>query len=127
VLYRPYHLVALEMPIAIAHAVIRHEAWLAPLARPVADVTTVAKRDLKAGEMLDGCGGYTVHGMIDLAEVSLQEGYLPLGLAEDIRATRDLKRGDPLTYDSVELDESSLLVSLRREQDDLMRAGGKMA
>jgi predicted homoserine dehydrogenase-like protein len=117
VLYRPYHLVALEVPISIAHAFIYKESWLSSLPRPVAEVTTVAKRDLKAGEVLDGAGGYTVHGMIDLAEVARRERYLPLGLADGVRVTRDLELGDPLTYDSVDLDESALVVRLKREQD----------
>jgi predicted homoserine dehydrogenase-like protein len=120
VLYRPFHLVAIEVPISIAHAAVHRESWLASLPQPVAEVTTVAKRYIQAGEVLDGAGGYTVHGMIDLAETAVRERYLPLGLAYGVRVTRDIPRGDPITYADVDLDESALVVRLKKEQDALV-------
>jgi len=85
----------------------------------VAEVATVAKRDLKAGETLDGIGGFTVHGMIHRAEVARKENLLPLGLTEGARVKRAIPKGQLIRYDQVELDERSILLQLRRIQDAL--------
>lgn len=118
-LYRPYHLVGIETPISIAKAAIYGEATLAPRGGLVAEVATVAKRDLKAGETLDGIGGFTVHGMIHRAEVARKENLLPLGLTEGARVKRAIPKGQLIRYDQVELDERSILLQLRRIQDAL--------
>lgn len=120
-LYRPYHLVGIETPISIARAAIYGEASLAPSGGLVAEVATVAKKDLKAGEPLDGIGGFTVHGMIYRAEVARQENLLPLGLTYGARLKRAIKKGQPIRYDEVELEERSLLLQLRRIQDALFQ------
>ena len=120
-LYRPYHLVGIETPISIAGAAIYGEASLAPSGGLVAEVATVAKKDLKAGEPLDGIGGFTVHGMIYRAEVARQENLLPLGLTYGARLKRAIKKGQPIRYDEVELEERSLLLQLRRIQDALFQ------
>jgi len=119
-LYRPYHLVGIETPISIARAAIYGEASLAPRWGWVAEVATVAKRDLKAGEELDGIGGFTVHGMIHRAEVARKENLLPLGLTEGARLKQSVKKGQPIRYDQVELRENSILLQLRRIQDLLL-------
>ena len=80
-LYRPYHLVAVEAPISILKAALFGMPTGSPLPTPTAEVITVAKRDLKAGEVLDGSGGYTVNGMCEKATVAREEDLLPLGLA----------------------------------------------
>ena len=116
-LYRPYHLVAVEAPISIAKAVLYGQPTGTPLPTPVADVITVAKRDLKTGEMLDGSGGYTVNGLIEKAEIARAENLLPLGLASGVNLKRDVSQGEAISYDMVELNEDSFVLKLRRLQD----------
>jgi len=116
-LYRPYHLVAVEAPISIAKAALYGQPTGAPLPRPVAEVVTVAKRDLNQGEQLDGSGGYTVNGLIEKAEIARAENLLPLGLASGVKLKQDIAQGTAITYDMVELDEDSFVLKLRRLQD----------
>lgn len=115
--YRPWHLVHFETPISIAEAVLDHQATVAPRA-PVAEVVALAKRDLRAGERLDGIGGYTCYGEIEA--FSDATGLLPVGLADHARLIRDVPRDDPIPLDAVELDEGSPLVEMRRRQDGLL-------
>ena len=116
-LYRPYHLVAVEAPISIAKAALYGQPTGTPLPTPVADVITVAKRNLKAGEILDGSGGYTVNGLIEKSEIARAENLLPLGLADGVKLKRDVLQGEAISYDMVELNEDSFVLKLRRLQD----------
>jgi predicted homoserine dehydrogenase-like protein len=118
-LYRPYHLANIETPLSVAQAVLLKQTTLAPQGPPVAETTTVAKRDLRTGEVLDGLGGTTVHGGIERADVAREARMLPLGLSERARVRRDIAQGKTLTYDDVELDERSFIVHARRLQDML--------
>jgi predicted homoserine dehydrogenase-like protein len=117
--FRPYHLWFLEAPISIAQAHLRRQTTLVPLDRPVAEVMTFAKRDLKAGETLDAFGGYTYHGVMDRAEMARAENALPVGLAPNAQVKRPVARGQVITWDDVDLDEESIVVQLRRQQDAL--------
>lgn len=121
-LYRPYHLANIETPLSVAQAVLYHQATLVPKGPPVAETTTIAKRDLHPGEVLDGLGGTMVHGNIELAEVARAEGMLPLGLSERAHVKRFVAQGQTLVYDDVELDEQSFIVHARRIQDMLVGA-----
>jgi predicted homoserine dehydrogenase-like protein len=112
--YRPYHLCHIETPLSAAEAVIYREATIAPMGKPVAHTLAIAKRDLKAGEMLDGIGGFNQYGEVDIAANC--GGLLPIGLAEDVQLIRDVKAGQTIPLEAVELDESRLLVKLWREQ-----------
>lgn len=115
--FRPYHLCHVETPLSAAEAVIYREATIAPLGRPVAHTITLAKRDLRAGETLDGIGGFNQYGEVEVAENA--RGLLPVGLAENVRLRRDVRKGEPIPEDAVDLDESSLLVKLWREQQKM--------
>jgi predicted homoserine dehydrogenase-like protein len=119
-LYRPYHLANIETPLSVAQAVLLHQTTLAPQGPPVAETTTVAKRDLRPGEVLDGLGATTVYGGIERADVAREGKMLPLGLSERARVRRDIAQGQTLTYDDVELDERSFIVHARRLQDMLI-------
>ena len=116
-LYRPYHLVAVEAPISIAKAALYGQPTGTPLPTPVADVITVAKRNLKTGEILDGSGGYTVNGLIEKAEIARDENLLPLGLACNVKLKRDVRQGEAISYDMVERNADSFVLKLRRLQD----------
>ena len=119
-LYRPYHLANIETPRSIAQAVFYKQPSLAPCGTPVAETTTVAKRDLEVGEILDGLGGTMVYGNIERVETARTEKMLPLGVSERARVCRPVTKGQTLTYDDVELDERSFIVHARRLQDLLV-------
>jgi predicted homoserine dehydrogenase-like protein len=115
--YTPYHLPHLQLPLTVARAVLFRDATLAPLGEPVCDTLTVAKRDLKAGEVLDGMGGFTCYGLIDTAEVCQAENLLPMALSQDCRLKRDIPKDQPITYADVTLPQGRLCDQLRAEQD----------
>lgn len=117
-LYRPYHLCNLETPLSVARAVIYNEPTIVPIDGLVAECIAVAKRDLRAGEIIDGIGGYTTYGSVAAIEVSDKLGYVPYGLVnEKTKLTKSYKKGEYLTLDGVELDRSALIYRLRKEQD----------
>lgn len=115
--FRPYHLCHIETPLSAAEAVIYRDATIAPMGKPVAHTVAIAKRDLKAGEVLDGIGGFNQYGELEVADKA--RGLLPIGLAEGVRLKRDVRMDDPIPEDAVELDESGLLVGLWREQQKI--------
>jgi predicted homoserine dehydrogenase-like protein len=116
VFYTPYHLCHLEVPLTVARAVLFRDAALTPLAGPVCDVITAAKRGLKAGEVLDGIGGFTCYGLLENSQVCLAENLLPMGLSEGCCLRRDIPRDQVITYADVELPEGRLCDKLRAEQ-----------
>jgi predicted homoserine dehydrogenase-like protein len=91
---------------------------------PVADVMTVAKRDLSSGEQLERFGGYTSYGLMDEASATRQQNALPVGLSPGARMRRSVKAGDVITWDDVDLDENSTVVKLRRQQDQALGQTG---
>lgn len=120
-LYRPYHLCSLETPLSVAKAVLDNQSTIVPLAKPVAETVAVAKIDLKAGDTLDGIGGYTVYGTIITVEDAKVAGAVPLGLInKKSRLTKDVLKGSLITYDMVTLDRESLIVKFRDLQDLLI-------
>ncbi len=115
-LYRPTHLIGLELGISVASAVLRKEPTGAPICFN-SDVVATAKRALKKAEVLDGEGGFSVWGRQTPADVSLREGYLPLGLAHGVPLTRDIAEGQPLRWTDVAFDASAEAVKVRREME----------
>ena len=112
----PYHLVHLEVPNAIARVVLFRDSVSPPLAGPVVEVCAVAKRDLKPGDILDGYGTYMTYGeAVNVDEMSHHQ-YLPEGVVEGCRVTRNIKRDSVLTYHDVELPLNRLADRLRAEQ-----------
>src|SRR5579872_3785873 len=100
-MYKPYHLIGLELNISVLSAALRKEATGQPLSFR-GDVAAVAKRGLRAGEMLDGEGGYTVWGKLMPAAASLKVGALPIGLAHKVKLVRDVAEGEVLLWRDVE-------------------------
>jgi predicted homoserine dehydrogenase-like protein len=115
-LYRPIHMIGLELGVSIASAALRKEPTGAPTGFR-SDVAATAKRALKRGEMLDGEGGFCVWGKQVPAERSLAEGLLPLGLAHAVRLARDVAEGECLRWSDVAYDASDLAVKVRREME----------
>jgi predicted homoserine dehydrogenase-like protein len=114
--YMPWHLPNFDVPLTAARAVLFHDAAVTPLGAPRCDVVAVAKRDLAAGETLDGIGGFTCYGAIENVEVSLAEELLPMGLSEGCVLVRDVRKDEALGYADVELPAGRLADVLRAEQ-----------
>jgi predicted homoserine dehydrogenase-like protein len=113
-LYRPTHMIGLELGISVASAALRREPT--GMARAFnSDVVAVAKRAMRAGEMLDGEGGFTVWGRQCPAADSIAAGCLPMGLAHKVRLVRDVAEGAVLTEADVSLDAGNPAVAARRE------------
>ncbi len=117
-LYRPYHLCNLETPLTVAKAVIDKEVTCVAKDGLVSECITRAKIDLKAGQTIDGIGGFTTHGSIATAEESNAKGYVPFGLVTNKAVMKkDVKKGELITYDMIDLDKETLIYKLRKEQD----------
>ena len=93
VFYRPYHLCHFEVPSTLARAVLFEDATIAPLDGPRVEVVTAAKRDLRAGEVLDGIGFYMTYGLAENADVVARENLLPMGIAEGCRLEAGRRQG----------------------------------
>ena len=118
-LYKPYHLIGLELGISVASAGLRNEPTGAPVGFN-ADVVATAKRDLHAGETLDGEGGYTVYGKLLPAAESLRAGGLPLGLAHKVKLLRPVNARQTVRWDDVQIDATQPAVRFRREMERTM-------
>jgi predicted homoserine dehydrogenase-like protein len=104
-MYKPYHLIGLELGISVAAVGLRREPTGAPTGFR-GDVVAVAKRDLAAGTTLDGEGGYTVWGRLIPARDSLGCAGLPIGLAHRVRLTRTVKKGETVTWRDIAMPET---------------------
>jgi predicted homoserine dehydrogenase-like protein len=118
-MYKPYHLIGLELGISVASVGLRGEPTGAPVAFN-ADVVATAKRDLRAGEVLDGEGGYTVYGKLLPAATSLAAGGLPLGLAHRLKLKNDVAAGAIVRWSDVDVDPNDPTAKFRREMERTM-------
>ncbi len=116
-LYRPFHLIGLELNVSILSAALRGEATGAPTGFR-GDVVATAKRDLRAGEVLDGEGGACVWGKLMPANLSTQVGGLPIGLANHVPLIRDVPIGHCVTWADVRVDETDEAYRYRRIMED---------
>ncbi len=114
--YAPYHLCHFEVPNTVARAVLFGDAAIAPIGAPMVDVVATAKKDLKAGDVLDGIGHYMTYGQAENSAVARSENLLPMGLAEGCRVKRDIPRDQVLTYADVDVPKGRLVDKLRSEQ-----------
>ncbi len=112
-MYKPYHLIGLELGISVASVGLRREPTGSP-AGWHGDVVATAKRDMPAGQELDGEGGYTVYGRLMPARDSVADGCLPLGLAHRVRLKNPVRQSQPIRWSDVEYDERSPAVQFRR-------------
>ncbi|MCL4182254.1 MAG: NAD(P)-dependent oxidoreductase [Burkholderiaceae bacterium] len=114
--YTPYHLCHLEAPNTIARAVLFGDATLAALGAPRVEVVAAAKTDVRAGQRIDGLGGYMTYGLAENAPTARVQDLLPIGLAEGCTLKRDVPKDTLLTFADVELPPDRLCDSLWREQ-----------
>jgi predicted homoserine dehydrogenase-like protein len=111
-MYKPFHLIGLELSISVLNVALRGEptgscrGWRG-------DAVAVAKRAMKAGEMLDG------------AARSLKLGALPIGLASGVKLLRDVAAGDFVKAADVALDKTMQAVRIRREMERQAQASAK--
>ena len=117
-MYKPFHLIGLELNISILSAALLKKPTGSTLDFN-SDVVATAKRDLKAGEMLDGEGGFTVYGKLMPANKSLKMGGLPIGLAHRIKLKNNVNIDQQISWDDVEIDPTDQAVSVRKEMEKL--------
>ena len=115
-LYRPIHMIGLELGISVASCALRNEPTGAPTGFR-SDVVATAKKALKAGEMLDGEGGFCVWGKQTPADKSLENELLPLGLAHNVKLKNDIAEGSALKWSDVVYDANDNVVKVRREME----------
>ena len=120
-LYKPYHLIGLELGISVASVALRREAT-GLSTRWLGDVVATAKRDLAAGEVLDGEGGATVWGRLIPARRSSKLGALPIGLAHAMRLRRRIAAGEVVRWEDVDHDASDAAIAFRRDMEAAFRA-----
>lgn len=120
IMYRPTHLIGLELGISVASAGLLGVPTGTPSSY-VADVVAVAKKDLEPGDVLDGEGGYTVYGQLTTAEQSLDGRYLPIGLSNKAKLLRQMSKDSIITYDDVKLDENGFLYRVRKQIEERSR------
>lgn len=119
-LFRPYHLCSIETPITAVQSVLYGESTAHPMDHLTAECITVAKKDLQAGEVLDGIGEFCYRASIDTYGVAKAGRMLPVGLAKGAKLKCDVPMDGVITYDMVELSDASVLLQLRRMQDQLL-------
>ncbi|MEL6793456.1 MAG: SAF domain-containing protein, partial [Pseudomonadota bacterium] len=115
-MYKPFHLIGMELNVSILSAALLGQAT-GETAGFRGDVVATAKRDLSAGEVLDGEGGYCVWGKLIPAGASVGRGALPIGLAQDVTLTRNVKKGDVVGYDDVAIGEDDDVAAYRRAME----------
>jgi predicted homoserine dehydrogenase-like protein len=125
--YTPFHLPPWQIPHSVARAVLFNDATITPRGAPVCDTIAYAKHDLKAGERLDGMGGFTCYGLVERYEVCAREDYLPMAISLDCRLKSDVAKDQPIHYSQVELPKDRLCDKLRAEQKQRFHAVEKAA
>ncbi len=116
VFYTPFHLPHIQIASTIGRAVILRDATVAPIGGPVCEVVTVAKRDLKAGERLDGIGGYCAYGLIDNAPAARSGSALPIALSEGCVMQRNVAKDQVVSFDDVSLPDGLWIEAIWKEQ-----------
>jgi len=123
VFYTPFHLPHIQLPSTIARAVIHRDPTVSPLAGPSCEVVTVAKRALKAGERLDGVGGFCAYGLIENRAAARAGNALPIAMSDDCVLLRDVAKDDVVKFSDVRMPPSRLRDELWAEQQKRWPAG----
>jgi predicted homoserine dehydrogenase-like protein len=123
VFYTPFHLPHLQIGATIGRAVVHNDPTVTPIGGPVSEVVSVAKRDLKAGEQLDGIGGFHTYGLIDTASSARSMNALPIGLSEGCIVKRDVRKDSVVSFDDVDRPDGGLVEKLWQEQQELWPQG----
>lgn len=116
VFYTPFHLPHIQIASTIGRAAIHRDPTVAPRGGPACEVVAVAKRDLKAGERLDGVGGFCTYGLIENTATARALNGLPIALSEGCILRRDVSKDDMLSFDALERRPIGLAAELWQEQ-----------
>ncbi len=116
VFYTPFHLPHIQIASTIGRAFIHRDPTVAPIGGPICEVVTVAKRDLKARERLDGVGGFCTYGLIENAQAARVRSDLPIGLSEGCILRRDVSKDAVLSFEDVDMLANGIVKDLWREQ-----------
>jgi predicted homoserine dehydrogenase-like protein len=119
-LFRPYHLCSIEVPLSAARAFIYKESSGHPLFPPTSECIAIAKRDLQPGQVLDAIGEYCYRGSIEKADIAKQENFIPLGLVHGCVLRNTVKKDEPIRYNDIDEIPDNLLFRLRQLQDKLI-------
>jgi predicted homoserine dehydrogenase-like protein len=118
-LFRPFHLCSIEVPLTCAMLAVRKKSNMVPMDRLVSEVFAVAKKDLKAGDVLDSIGGVSYYSLIDTYEKARSGNLLPIGLAKGAKVLRDINKDRPISNKDIQI-QPSTIYKLRKLQDDWM-------
>jgi predicted homoserine dehydrogenase-like protein len=114
--YTPFHLPNIQVASTIGRAAALGDATVAPAGAPVCEVVAMAKRDLAAGEVLDGVGGFCCYGLIDNSAAARTQDALPMGLSEGSRVQRAVRKDEVVRFSDVERPAGRLADRLWAEQ-----------
>jgi len=118
-LYRPYHLCSIEVPLTVAQIVLYGESSGHPMSNLTSECIVIAKKNMKAGEILDGVGEYCYRVSIERVDIARKENFLPMGLAKGSMLKVDIKKDTIITNDMVKIKSDSILFHLRKIQDNI--------
>lgn len=118
--HRPYHLTSLEVPLTCARVVLYGKADMVPLAKPVAEVAAVAKKDMQPGDRLDQIGEFCYRAWVMTAEDARAARAIPSGLLAGGTVTAPIRKGDLITYANAKPADGSRIAALRARQDELV-------
>ena len=118
--FRPYHLTSLEVPLTCARVVLYGKADMVPMARPVAEVCAVAKKDLAVGDTLDQIGEYCYRAWIMEAGEARTAAVIPCGLLAGAKVTAPIRKGELITYANTSVPAGSKIAALRARQDKML-------
>ena len=121
-LTKPFHLCHMEVPSSVARVALFGDAVMAPLGTPRVEVVAQAKRDLRAGETLDGIGGFTAYGVCERADIATEDDLLPIGIANGCRLLRNVAQHQAIRYADVALPRASSSSSPTMRFKDKLRA-----
>jgi len=116
VFYTPYHLPTIEAPLTAARAVLFHDPAITPRGAPVCTVITMAKRDLQAGDVLDGIGGFDAYGVLENFDEVMSHNALPMGLCAGCQLQRDICKDAPIAWSDVHIPKDRIGDRLWQEQ-----------
>lgn len=118
-LYRPYHLCSIEVPLTIAQIAIYGESSGHPMGKLTSECIVITKKNMKAGEILDDVGEYCYRVSIERMDIAKKENFLPMGLAKGSKLKVDVKKDTIITNDMVKIQDDTTLFHLRKIQDNL--------
>ena len=111
---------AREGPLTCARVVLYGKLDMVPLARPVAEVCAVARKDMESGDTLDAIGEYCYRAWIMTAADAREAQAIPCGLLHGATVTQPIAKGQLITTANAAVPQGSKIAALRARQDRLV-------